>query len=140
MAALALGYVLLFGYRAVVLISGNEPVGIAIGILMLLFPAVAIWSIWSELKFGIAAENLARQLVADGFPALDLELRPSGKATKESATKAFESAKELAQVHEADWRHWYRLGEAYEAAGDRKRARAAIRQAIKLFSDNPKPL
>jgi len=31
-----------------------------------------------------------------------------------------------------DWRGWYRLGHAYDLAGDRKRARSAMRQAIEL--------
>ncbi len=31
-----------------------------------------------------------------------------------------------------DWRTWYRLALAYDAAGDRRRARWATRQAIKL--------
>lgn len=140
MAALALGYVLLFGYRALVLISGDEPVGMAIGILMLLFPVVAIWSLWLELKFGIAAEKLDRQLSEENFPNLELELRPSGRATKESAAVAFEKAKAATELNQTDWRYWFRLGQAYEAAGDRKRARAAIRQAIRLFSNDPKPL
>ena len=31
-----------------------------------------------------------------------------------------------------DWRGWYRLAHAYDLAGDRKRARSAMRQAIEL--------
>ena len=31
-----------------------------------------------------------------------------------------------------DWRAWYRLGIVYDAAGDRRRARAAVRTAIRL--------
>ena len=30
----------------------------------------------------------------------------------------------------ADWRRWYRLAVAYDVAGDRRRARAAMRTAI----------
>jgi Flp pilus assembly protein TadD len=31
-----------------------------------------------------------------------------------------------------DWKAWYRLGLAYDGAGDRRRAREAIREAIRL--------
>ena len=33
----------------------------------------------------------------------------------------------------ANWRVWYRLALAYDAAGDRTRARAAVRHALTLF-------
>ena len=31
-----------------------------------------------------------------------------------------------------DWRGWYRLANAYDLAGDRKRAREAMRHSIQL--------
>jgi Flp pilus assembly protein TadD len=33
---------------------------------------------------------------------------------------------------EDDWSAWFRLGLAYDDAGDRRRARAAMRTAIRL--------
>jgi len=36
------------------------------------------------------------------------------------------------EAHPDDWRAWYRLGLAYDASGDRRRARGAVRQAIQL--------
>lgn len=33
----------------------------------------------------------------------------------------------------SDWRAWFRLGLAYQDAGDRRRARKAMRQAGTLF-------
>ena len=35
-----------------------------------------------------------------------------------------------------DWRSWFRLSCAYDAAGDRKRARASMRDAVRLFQGN----
>ena len=35
-----------------------------------------------------------------------------------------------------DWRAWYRLGLAYDASGDRRRAREAVRRAITLEADS----
>ena len=36
------------------------------------------------------------------------------------------------EADEGNWRLWYELGYAYNLAGDRKRARAAMRHAIEL--------
>ncbi|WP_312678621.1 tetratricopeptide repeat protein, partial [Microbacterium sp.] len=36
------------------------------------------------------------------------------------------------EQHPSDWRAWFRLGLAYDGAGDRTRARQAIRKAIAL--------
>jgi Flp pilus assembly protein TadD len=37
-----------------------------------------------------------------------------------------------AEAAPEDWRSWYRLALAYDAAGDRTRARAAARHALAL--------
>jgi Flp pilus assembly protein TadD len=39
-----------------------------------------------------------------------------------------------AQARPDDWAAWFRLGTAYDAAGDRRRARAAVRHALQLHS------
>ena len=39
---------------------------------------------------------------------------------------------EAAEASPDDWRAWLRLGLAYDMAGDRRRARAAVRRAITL--------
>ncbi len=140
MTSLALSYVIIFGSRAVVLVQEPQLIPKLIGISMFVFPAVAIWSIAIEIRFGFASEKLSKQLESENFPELELDLRPSGRATKESAASAFEKAKAQLESKDSDWRLWFRLGEAYEAAGDRKRARAAIREAIRLAANNSKTL
>lgn len=136
MTALAVIYVVLLGQKAVLLILDPDLVAKAMGIALLVLPAVAAWAILTEVKFGIDAERLAR---ANSLPALELELRPSGRATKESAQVEFERIKALVSEDLESWELWFRLGECYDAAGDRKLARKAIRKAIKL-ANNPKTL
>jgi len=64
-----------------------------------------------------------RQLVESAMaPAID---RAAGRA-------AFETARAEAEAHPDDWAARYRLGFAYDAAGDRRRARAALRLAARL--------
>jgi Flp pilus assembly protein TadD len=55
-----------------------------------------------------------------------------GWPTKEDADAPFERFAQEVQVSPLDWRPWFCLAIAFEDAGDRKRARASMRQADKL--------
>lgn len=127
MTLLTLIYVALMAGRAFALLSEPALIPQLMGAGMLLFPAVAIWALWRELQFGFRSEQLVKRALEQGLYELDLELRPSGRATKESATHAFEKVK---AEFDDSWQHWLLLAEAYDASGDRKRARAAMRTAI----------
>jgi cytochrome c-type biogenesis protein CcmH/NrfG len=133
MTALAVIYVVLLGQKAVLLIMDQDLVAKAMGFALLILPVVAAWAILTEVKFGIDAERLAR---TNTQPQLNLELRPSGRATKESALIEFERIKDLVSQNEQNWELWFRLGECYDASGDRKLARKAIRKAIKLANNS----
>ena len=129
MAALAVIYVVLLGQKAVLLLLEPSFVAKAMGVALLVLPAIAAWAILTEIRFGIDAERLAR---INSQPLLQFELRPSGKPTRESAAAEFERIKTQVSQDLENWELWFRLGESYEAAGDRKLARKSIRKAIKL--------
>jgi tetratricopeptide (TPR) repeat protein len=133
MTALAVIYVVLLGQKAVLLILDNNWVAKAMGLALLVLPIVAAWAILTEVKFGIDAERLAK---TNSLPELQLELRPSGRATKESAQVEFERIKALVSQDLENWELWFRLGECYDASGDRKLARKSIRKAIKLANNS----
>lgn len=137
MTLLALTYVFLLGGRSLTLLADPSPIAIAMGAGMLLFPIVAVWAIWKEIRFGFAAEALTKRAISENLIELNLDLRPSGRATKESATKAFEDLKQ--DFDETLWTNWFLLSEAYEAAGDRKRARASMRKALLLAKQSQAP-
>ena len=130
MTAFALTYVFLLGGRALTMLAEPNPVAIAMGVGMLVFPVFAIWAILREIKFGIDAEKITKRALSIELPELELVLRPSGRATKESAAHAFDSVKK--NFDESQWTQWLLLSEAYEASGDRKRARESMRKAISL--------
>lgn len=130
MTAFALTYVFLLGGRALTMLAEPNPVAIAMGVGMLVFPLFAIWAILREIKFGIDAEKITKRALSIELPELELVLRPSGRATKESAALAFDSVKQ--NFDESQWTQWLLLSEAYEASGDRKRARESMRKAISL--------
>ena len=133
MAALAVIYVILLGQKAVLLLLEPSVVAKAMGVALLVLPAIAAWAILTEIRFGIDAERLAR---INSQPQLQFELRPSGKPTKESAAAEFERIKTQVSQDLGNWELWFRLGESYEAAGDRKLARKSIRKAIKLANNS----
>lgn len=133
MTALAVIYVALLGQKAVLLILDDNWVAKAMGLALLVLPIVAAWAILTEVKFGIDAERLAK---SNSLPELQLELRPSGRATKESAQVEFERIKLLVSQDLESWELWFRLGECYDASGDRKLARKSIRKAIKLANNS----
>lgn len=133
MAVLLLLYIALVGQRAVALVQTGHPVGIAMGVALIVLPLIAVWALGRELWFGWRAEKLAARLEADGdLPEEEVALRPSGRPTREDGDALYPAYRAAVEASPEDWRAWFRMGLVYDAAGDRKRARAAIRQAISL--------
>ncbi len=133
MTVLLLLYIGLAGQRAIVLIADGEPVGIALGVALIVLPLIALWAIGRELWFGVRAQRLGERLDAEGgLPEEELAVRPSGRPTREDGDALFPQYRAQAEQHPDDWRAWYRLGLAYDAASDRRRAREAVRRAIRL--------
>jgi len=86
-----------------------------------------------ELRFGFRIEKLAARIEEEGtWPKFDFELRPSGRPVRASAQLEFEKYKVAAEASPQDWQAWFALGLVYDAAGDRSRARAAMRKALAL--------
>jgi Flp pilus assembly protein TadD len=77
---------------------------------------------------------MAERLDAEGVPADEIAPRlPSGRVDRNAADARFDLRRVEVEADPADWRGWYRLALAYDDAGDRRRARAAMRHAIDLF-------
>ena len=101
-----------------------------------MLPVIGLWALVAEVLFGIRSERLGRVLAAAGeSPLLDLPRRPSGRIERSAADAAFGRYQSEAEAAPERWESWYRLGLAYDACGDRRRARGAIRRAIALERD-----
>ncbi|MBD3943675.1 hypothetical protein IF188_18445 [Microbacterium sp. NEAU-LLC] len=140
MAVLLALYIVLVGQRAWLLLISGDPIGLAMGAALVVLPLIATWALGRELWFGVRAEQLGRRLQAEGgLPAEEVSVRPSGRVLREEADAVFPAYRADAEAHPEDWRAWYRLGIAYDAAGDRRRAREAVRTAIRMEkSDRPR--
>ena len=136
MLALTLFYVFTLLGRGIILLQEPSLIAVAMGLAILVLPLVALWALFAELQFGLKAQRLSRRLIALDIPGLDLDLRASGRATKDSANKELERIQDAVNRDPKNWSLWFQLGEAYDAAGERKNARAAIRKAIQL-ANNP---
>lgn len=132
MAALLGLYIVLIGWRAVQLLQTGEPVGIAMGVALIALPLIAVWALGRELWFGVRAEQLARRLEAEGgLPDDVVATTPSGRISRADADALFPKYRAEVEAAPDDWRAWFRLSLAYDAAGDRRRARGAVREAIR---------
>ena len=139
MAALLLLYLVFIVQYSLVLIGVGEPIAIAMGVALLVLPLVGAWALAVELLFAFRAERLLKVLMAEGgLPVDDLPRLPSGRPDPEEADKTFPLYQAEVETDPDSWRAWYRLGLAYDASGDRKRARWATRQAIRLERSTPR--
>jgi hypothetical protein len=133
MGALLALYLVLVSARAVAFLGSGQPVGIAIGVALAVLPVLGAFALIREFRFGLQANRLLRRLTEEGgLPPDDLPRRPSGRVERSAADARFGSFRDEALAHPEDWRAWLRLGLAYDASGDRRRARAAVRRAISL--------
>ncbi len=133
MTALLVVYVILLANTGFSLLLTGILVAQIMGTLILAFPLVGLLVIFVELKFGLAAQRLVERVEAEGtWPDLGIETRPSGRAVRASADAAFAKWSAAAEQNQSDFHAWFNLSLAYDACGDRRRARSAMRRAIAL--------
>lgn len=135
MSALLVLYFLFTGVRAVALLASGSLVPVLMGLGMLILPLIGAWALWRELRFGREATRLVDLLEAEG--ALPEELAAAREANvrpdRDELDAVFGRYKAEAETAPHRWQSWARLGLMYDACGDRKRARAAIRQSISAY-------
>jgi hypothetical protein len=127
-------YLVVSFQRSVLLLMDSNPAAKAIGAAYLVLPIIGAWAMIRELLFGARTEQMAKVLEAEGgLPVDELPRTPGGRIVRSAADAEFEKYRAEAEAAPGDWRSWFRLSCAYDAAGDRKRARASMRDAVKLF-------
>lgn len=139
MTALLALYIWLVGTRVVALIQTGKPAGVAIGIAAAAIPIVTVWFLWKEWNQAQIVNKMYDALAAEGGLIEDtLPRSQAGRVDKDAALEAFPAYARAAEENPGDWRSWFHLGWAYDAAGDRRRARTALRKAATLFRAAPK--
>ena len=134
MCVALLVYFVLLGRAALVLITSGRPAAIGLGAAILVLPVIGIWVMVATLKAGLAHQRLAR-MARDGGMELDvgeLPRMPSGRIQRDAADALFETVRDELESDPDNWLRWYRLARAYDYAGDRSRAREAMKKAVQL--------
>ena len=133
MAALLALYLAFVVQYALLLFGTDELVAKIMGAALIVLPVVGTWALIIELLFGVRAERLTKTMLAEGeLPVENVPLRPSGRPDREAADAEFPQYQAAVEAEPESWRAWFRLALAYDASGDRRRARWATRRAIKL--------
>lgn len=127
-------YFLLLGRIAYAFINTGELAAVGLGIALLALPLIGVWVMVSTLRAGFAHQRLVRRAREQGMDldVSDLPRRPSGRIERDAADALFETVRDELNEDPDNWVRWYRLARAYDYAGDRSRARAAMRKAVEL--------
>jgi cytochrome c-type biogenesis protein CcmH/NrfG len=133
LTALLAIYLVAVAGRGIGLIATGEVVGVLLGGAVLVLPLLGIWLLVKEWSLAVQVQRMSDELAARGdLPVDDLPRTPAGRIERAAADAAFGRAKAAVDASPHDWSAWFRLGFAYDAAGDRRRARAALRTAARL--------
>lgn len=133
MSVLLVLYFVFAGIRAFALLGSGQFVPVIMGVAMLVLPLIGVWALLRELQFGRQATRLADRLEELGrLPDEPVATRPSGRPERSDADAAFPRYRAEVKSDPQSWEAWMRLGIVYDACGDRKRARGAIREAIRF--------
>lgn len=111
-----------------------SPAGIAIGIALAGFGAVAAWLIVNQVKFALRADRLLTLMVAEGDPRCypEVAVRPSGRVDPDAAATYHAECLRTVEHSPTDWRGWFLLGTASEMVRDHRGAVSALTRASQL--------
>ena len=127
-------YLVLIAARGIALIVEGGLRNVVFGLAVLLIPAIAGALIIREIRFGYDTVLMGRTLSAeDGIPLDTVERDAHGRVDQTAADIEWQRRRALVDQSPDDWRAWFLLAVAYDNARDRKQARIAAREAIRLF-------
>ncbi|TQL48385.1 hypothetical protein FB562_1479 [Homoserinimonas aerilata] len=133
MAVLLLLYIFAVAQLAVGLLLSGDAVAVTMGVALAVLPVVGVWGLVVEIMFGMRSERLLGRLEGEGaLPSEPVPLLTSGRPERDAAEAEFPRYRAEVEASPESWQAWLRLGLAYDASGDRRRARQSVRRAIAL--------
>ncbi len=123
----AMVYLALVAARAVSLKQTAGTLGLVVGVSVMMLPVIAAYFVWREIQFGNGAQEMGAMLDAHVGDPRSSEMR---------ATQSHVTDRYGAEASD-DWVSWFRAAVVHEDQGDRRRARAAMRHAWRLYRDRP---
>ena len=127
-------YFVLLGRIALAFIMSGEPAAIGLGLALTIMPLIGVWVMVSTLRAGLAHQRLGRIAKEEGMEldVSSLPRRASGRIERDAADALFVTVRDELEQDPENWRRWYRLARAYDYAGDRSRAREAMKKAVEM--------
>jgi tetratricopeptide (TPR) repeat protein len=127
-------YFVLLGRIAMAFIMSGEPAAIGLGLALTIMPLIGLWVMVSTLRAGLAHQRLGRIAREEGMEldVSSLPRRASGRIERDAADALFVTVRDELEQDPENWRRWYRLARAYDYAGDRSRAREAMKKAVEM--------
>ena len=120
-----------------ILVRDSQPLVNAMGYALIILPIVGVWGLVAEMRFAIASQKLMTRLEAQNLvPDAELPRQVSGRPNRDLAMEVFPKFSQAVEENPDSWQAWLRLGLAYDACGDRRRARWAVRRALVLGKDS----
>lgn len=133
MAALLVLYLVFVVNYSLLLITSQEVAAKILGFALIVLPFLGAGVLIADIVFVVRGERLVKVLGGEGgLPVDDLPRLPSGRPDPAAADAEFPKYQAEVEADPQSWRAWLRLGLAYDASGDRRRARWATRRAIAL--------
>ncbi|BBZ34234.1 hypothetical protein [Mycolicibacterium confluentis] len=132
-------YFVLLGRIAVALIADGRAAPVGMGLALLILPFIGLWAMVATLRAGFAHQKLARLAAEQGMD-LDVSALPrraSGRIERQAADQLFDTVRAELDADPDNWVRWYRVARAYDYAGDRTRAREAMKKAVELERGHP---
>ncbi len=127
------GYLAIAVDRSIRFFESGSVAGQLIAVAILMVSAVGIYLLYRELVFGLQVQKLLARAAAEGISlGANLPLAPSGKPDRNAADAEFARLQSEMPLGPQTWQDWLRISVAYDDARDSRRARAAMRTAIKL--------
>lgn len=129
-------YCLILGRFAVTVARAGGWFGWIFALGIVVIPLLGVWMVVSSLRMGYAQQQMwaAARALGEDVDISGLERRPSGRLTKSAAAGLFDQIHAEWESDTSDsWIRYYRLGRAYDYAGDRPRARVMMRHALERY-------
>jgi hypothetical protein len=127
LVAVYMGFAVVYG---VILLRDDSLIVQAMGVALMVLPLVGAWGLVTEWLFGVRAANLRSRLADEGLEPEEFQSTASGRPDRDVAQSLFSGFAEVVEANPERWQEWVRLAIAYDACGDRRRARWAMRTAI----------
>lgn len=126
-------YLVLTAQRGFIFLQNAGTLGALLGGALIVLPVLGAWAMIREIIFGSRTQALGQELAAAGeLPEDTLPRTEAGRIDRAAADAQFTHYATATEKDPTSWKNWFRLSLAYDASGDRKRARKAMRTAIAL--------